>query len=257
MKNSNWMRLLAVVVIITALVAACGPLQQVPTDNSGKKVEALGTSQTIRTLTIGGNGMVTLVPDIARINVGVNSKAKEVSEAVNLNNKQALAITEALKKKGVEEKDIQTANFNVYPMQQYDHMTNEVIGVTYNVDNTLYVTVHDLKSLSEILDAAIKAGANQINGISFDIDNRQAAQEQARDLALKDAEAKAKSVAETMGVSIDQVVTINVTNSSYVQPYPMYGMGGGEAKQAMDTSVPISAGQIVVTYEVTLTYSIK
>ena len=257
MKNTKWMRLLAVVVIITALVAACGPLQQAQTENSGKKGETVGSSQAIRTLTIGGNGTVTLVPDIARINVGVNSKAKEVTEAVNQNNKQALAITEALKKKGVEEKDIQTANFNVYPMQQYDHTTNEVIGVTYSVDNTLYITVRDLKTLSAVLDAAIKAGANQINGINFDIDDRQVAQAQARDLALKDAEAKAKSVAETMGVSLDEVVTINVTNSSYVQPYPMYGMGGGEAKQAMDSSVPISAGQIVVTYEVTLTYSIK
>lgn len=256
MKRTKWMRLLAVVVIITALVAACGPMQKITTNNPEKKVDQVGTAQVVRTITIGGNGQVTLVPDIARINVGVNSKAEEVTEAVNLNNKLALAITEALKKKGIEEKDIQTANFNVYPMQQYDHVTSEVIGVTYTVDNTLYITVRDLKMLSEILDAAIKAGANQINGISFDIDDRQAAQAQARDLALKDAEAKAQSVAGTMGVSLDEVITINVTNSSYVQPYPMYGMGGGE-KMAMDSSVPISAGQIVVTYEVTLTYGIK
>lgn len=158
-------------------------------------------------------------------------------------------------KKGVEVKDIQTANFNVYPIQQYNNM-GEQTGVLYSVDNTLYITVRDLKTLSEVLDAAITAGANQINGISFDINERTEAQNKARDLALKDAENKAKDVAKTVGVSLDEIQSITITNNSYAQPYPMYGMGGGE-KMSMDSSVPISAGQIVVTYEVYLVYRIK
>ena len=73
---------------------------------------------------------------------------------------------------------------------------------------------------------------------------------------MKDAENKAKDVAKTVGVSLDEIQSITITNNSYAQPYPMYGMGGGE-KMSMDSSVPISAGQIVVTYEVYLVYRIK
>ena len=211
----------------------------------------------IRTLSVNGSGQVTLVPDIARINIGVNSKADLVTTAVNKNNKQAQAITDALIKKGVDAKDIQTANFNVYPMNSYDNMGN-VTGIEYSVDNTLYITVRDLKALSEILDAAIVAGANQIYGISFDIEDRAAAQVQARDLALKDAEAKANDIAKTVGVTLGEIVSINVSNMSYVEPYPMYGMGGGMAMDmAAEASVPVSAGQIVVTYDVSLVYRIK
>jgi len=213
--------------------------------------------ESIRTLSVSGSGQVTLVPDIARVNIGVHSEAELVTVAVNENNKQAQAITDALLKKGIEAKDIQTANFNVYPMNRYDNMGN-MTGVEYSVDNTLYVTVRDLKSLSEILDAAIKAGANQINGISFDIEDRTAAQKQARDLALQDAEAKAQEVADTVGVTLGEIQIINVSNMSYVEPYPMYGMGGGRAMDMVaESSVPVSAGQIVVTYEVSLVYRIK
>jgi len=245
MKNNKWILIIGGILAVGLMLTACTHPQVT------KEVES------IRTLSVSGSGQVTLVPDIARVNIGVHSEAEFVTVAVNENNKQAQAITDALLKKGIEAKDIQTANFNVYPMNRYDNMGN-MTGVEYSVDNTLYVTVRDLKSLSEILDAAIKAGANQINGISFDIEDRAAAQKQARDLALQDAETKAQEVADTVGVTLGEIVSINVSNTSYVEPYPMYGMGGGMAMDmAAEASVPVSAGQIVVTYDVSLVYRIK
>jgi hypothetical protein len=248
MKKNNGIKLMLLVVLGAVLFSACTPVIS---------NQEQANNMNIRTLSVSGSGQVTLVPDIARINIGVNSKADLVTTAVNKNNKQAQAITDALLKKGVDAKDIQTANFNVYPMNSYDNMGN-VTGIEYSVDNTLYITVRDLKALSEILDAAIVAGANQIYGISFDIEDRAAAQVQARDLALKDAEAKANDIAKTVGVTLGEIVSINVSNMSYVEPYPMYGMGGGMAMDmAAEASVPVSAGQIVVTYDVNLVYRIK
>lgn len=248
MKKNIGIKLLLIVLIGAVLISAC---------TLTTKNQEQANNMNIRTLSVNGSGQVTLVPDIARINIGVNSKADLVTTAVNKNNKQAQAITDALIKKGVDAKDIQTANFNVYPMNSYDNMGN-VTGIEYSVDNTLYITVRDLKALSEILDAAIVAGANQIYGISFDIEDRAAAQVQARDLALKDAEAKANDIAKTVGVTLGEIVSINVSNMSYVEPYPMYGMGGGMAMDmAAEASVPVSAGQIVVTYDVSLVYRIK
>ena len=250
MKNMKWMRFIAIVIVSALLVSACSLANQ--PDNQTEKADKVNS---MRTLSISGSGQVTLVPDIARINIGVHTEAPFVTTAINQNKTLAQAITDALGEKGVEAKDIQTANFNVYPMNRYDEW-GKVTSVEYSVDNTLYITVRDLKVLSEILDAAILAGANQINGISFDVEDRAVAQEQARDLALKDAQAKAKDVAETVGVTLGEIQNINVSNNSYVQPYRMDGMGGMAMDMAMETEVPISAGQIVVTYEVNLIYSI-
>ena len=128
-----------------------------------------------------------------------------------------------------------------------------IVGTTFAVDNTLYIIVRDLTKLSEMLDAALGAGANQIYGISFDIVDRSGAIARARDLAIQDAEAKASAVAETAGVALGRIHSINVINTSYVQPLAGYGRGGGAAAEDTAT-VPISAGQIVVTANADLVY---
>jgi len=209
----------------------------------------------LRTLSVSGSGNVVLVPDIAYINIGVHSEAPDVSSSLSTNNAQATAISNALQAEGVDAKDIQTANFNVYPSQHYDNM-GQVTGTYYVVDNTVYVTVRNLSKLPKLLDVAISSGANSIYGINFDIADRESALAKARDLAIHDAQAKAQSVAGVAGVSLGELQSISAVNSSFVQPYSASGMGGGGAA-GLETSVPVSAGQIVVTYEVNLTYAIK
>ena len=210
-------------------------------------------AQALRTITC-RNRQSHLVPDIAYINIGVRNEAAAVSYALSATNAKATAIADAIKAQGVKQEDIQTANFNVYSMQQYDY-EGQPSYVTYSVENTLYVTVRDLTKLS-YPDATLAAGANNIYGINFDIADRQAALDQARDLAIEDAKAKASATAAAAGVTLGQIQTINVSTSSYVQPYAPYGMGGGMPMDA-ESSVPVSAGQIIVTYEVYLTYIIE
>ncbi|HQK42026.1 MAG TPA: SIMPL domain-containing protein, partial [Anaerolineaceae bacterium] len=113
----------------------------------------------LRTLSVSGSGNVVLVPDIAYINIGVHSEAPDVSSSLSTNNAQATAISNALQAEGVDAKDIQTANFNVYPTQHYDNM-GQVTGTYYVVDNTVYVTVRNLSKLPKLLDVAISSGAN-------------------------------------------------------------------------------------------------
>ena len=92
-------------------------------------------------------------------------------------------------------KNFQTSNFNVYPSDQYDPTTGQYIRRNYAVDNTLYVTVRDIANLGKLLDTTLRAGANNIYGITFDIQNKEAALAQARDLAIADAKAKAEATA--------------------------------------------------------------
>lgn len=235
--------IIGTLLIGAVLLSACG------------QIEAQGVSPTSeRYIRVSGTGEVAVVPDIAYINIGVHSEAEDVSSALEANNTQAAELTEALKAEGIEEKDIQTANFNVYPQTRYDNM-GQPVGTSYVVDNTVYVTVRDLANLGKMLDTAISAGANNIYGISFDIADKETVLAQARELAIKDAEAKAQSVAEVAGVTLGQILSIDVSTPTFNQPYFGYGMGGGTSR--VETSVPVSAGQIVVSYTATLNYAIE
>lgn len=245
MKKSSFRVIIPLLLVGILVLGACQSLPQV-------NGQAGNTTSAARTIAVTGTGEVVLVPDMAYINVGIHTEAEDVTSAVNNNNNQAKAIKDAIVAMGVEEKDIQTSNFNVYSMNRYDDMGN-IAGTNYAVDNTLYIIVRDLPGLSEILDAALGAGANQIHGISFDIANRAEAMAQARDLAIKDAEAKAQSIANTAEVKLGQIMNINVINNSYVQPMSAYGMGGGMMDQA--ASVPVSAGQIVITANADVVYA--
>ena len=235
--------IIGTLLIGAVILSACG------------QIEAQGVSPTSeRYIRVSGSGEVAVVPDIAYINIGVHSEAEDVSSALEANNTQATELTEALKAEGIEAKDIQTTNFNVYPQTRYDNM-GQPVGTSYVVDNTVYVTVRDLANLGKMLDTAISAGANNIYGISFDIADKETVLAQARELAIKDAEAKAQSVAEVAGVTLGQILSIDVSTPTYNQPYFGYGMGGGASR--VETSVPVSAGQIVVSYTATLNYAIE
>ena len=211
MNKKNVYSMIAMLLIATVALSACTMLPVQPADATNTSPQSV--TAPLRTLSVTGSGKILLVPDLAYINIGVRSEAADVSSALAANNTQATAISDAIKAVGVEDKDLQTANFNVYSYQQYDQM-GQPSYISYSVENTLYVTVRDLTKLSQILDAALSAGANQIYGINFDIADRQAALSQARDLAIKDAEAKAAATAATAGVTLGQIQHINVSKPS-------------------------------------------
>ena len=247
MKNKTLYFLLPVLILAGLLTGAC---QTVPNANAQPTAEA----GNMRTIAVTGTGEIILVPDMAYINVGVHTEAEDVSTAVANNNRQANDIIKAIAKLGIEEKDIQTSNFNVYTMNNYDNMGN-VTGTSFSVDNTLYIIVRDLPKLSEILDAALVAGANQIYGINFDIADRQAALARARDLAIEDAQNKAQSVATTIGVTLGKIQNVNIVNNSYVQSAAGYQGGGMGSADTAASTVPISAGQIVVNASADLVFA--
>jgi len=212
----------------------------------------LGQTQP-RTINVTGNAQVILAPDIAYISIGVHSEAKSAAEAVASNNSQTQAVIDAIKGQGVDAKDIQTTNFSVYQQEKFAP-TGESLGTFFMTDNTVYVTMRDITKIGDILDAAINAGANTIYGISFDVQDKEAALATGRDQAMTDAQAQAEALAIAAGVTLGDVQSISYYSSS---PSPIYydnkaaGMGGGGA------SVPISAGQLTLTVSVSVVYGIK
>ncbi len=228
-------------------VAACAPVAQV--------AAPVGQQQPVPQMVVSGSGQVTVVPDLAYINIGVRSQADTVSDALQTSNTQAKAIKDALLAEGVEAKDVQTSSFNVYPMQDYSP-TGEITRYYYVVENTVYVTIRNLDKLGKVLDVAAANGANNIYGISFDVAEKTEAYSQARKLAVEYAKTQASELADAAGVKLGSI--INISSSTYSAPtlYDMSkygaGMGGGAAAQ-----VPVSAGQMIISADVTLVYAIQ
>lgn len=214
----------------------------------------VSSSPQIRTISAYGQGKVYLVPDVAYINIGVRVDADEVSAALSKNNIQANEISSALQALGVEQKDIQTSSFNVYPMMDYGP-DGQVSRKYFVVENTVYVTVRDLGSLGDLLDAVVRSGANTINGINFDVLDKEAATAQARDQAIENARKEALAIASAAGVKLGELQSVYVSTSGGVMPvYEAKGIGGAAAAPS---SVPVAAGQLLISVDANVSYEIK
>ncbi len=210
-----------------------------------------------RSLTVSGSGMVSLSPNIAYINIGVHTDNPDLAAAVSQNNTQTQTLVDSLKNAGIAGEDIQTSNFSVYSNgnKSFDPSTGQEIntGRYYSVDNTVYVTVRDLTKLGSLLSTGIASGANNINGINFDVADKTAAMAEARQKAMTNAKSLALELAASAGVKLGSIQSISYSD---VTPIPYYGMGGGGAA-APNASVPIQPGQTQITVTVNVTYEVK
>ncbi len=203
-----------------------------------------------RTLTMSGHGEVKAAPDLVTINAGVTASAATAAQALAANTTRMTGVFAALKKMGVPEKNIQTVNFSISP--QYangeNNSPNRLTG--YQVSNEVSVRLDDVSKLGTALDALVTAGANQMNGISFDIAQPAPLLEKARTDAVADARARAETYARAAGVSLGPILSISE--------------GGGEVRPlrmavpmfAMAKAVPVAAGQQSVGADVAVVWEI-
>ncbi len=230
------------ILMLAFALSACGPttINQAAPEN-------------LRTLNVSGVGVVYLTPDIAYINIGVNTQGPNASEAVETNKAQTNAVIKAIQDFGVEVKDIRTTNFSIWPSPQYDEL-GQIKSTNYVVDNTVNVTIRDLDKLGDLLDAAISAGANSIYSIQFDVEDKTQAAAEARDQAVKDAKAEAEALANAAGLKLGDIQTISYFESS---PTPYIDGRGGGFEAAASVPVPIQPGQLAISVTVNITYTIK
>lgn len=204
----------------------------------------------IPSITVSGRGEVRVRPDIAQINVGVVTQSESAAEALRQNNEAMKKLLALLKQRGIAEKDIQTIDFSVTPQRQYDRqqpMPPKIVG--YQVTNQVRVIVRQLDSLGAILDAVVQEGANQINGIGFDVDNPERILDDARREAIRDAKRKAELYAEAVNGRLGPVLRIQEQAREPV-PQPMYT----RMAMATESAVPIASGQQTLEASVSVTY---
>ncbi len=218
--------------------------------------EVLSSSTIDRTIHVIGSGSVTGEPDIATLDVGVSVEEETVAEARAEAASAMTALIGSLQANNVAEKDIKTENFSIHP--QYDYAESGRLLRGYRVNNTVRAKVRELATLSDVIDDAAAAGGNSIviNSIQFMIDDTTPLQTEARSLAVKDAEAKAQTLAEASGVTLGEPITITENTHFGGSPIP-YATAEAAFDDAARTSTPIVSGELTVTVNVTVVYEIE
>ncbi len=206
-----------------------------------------------RTVTVVGVGRATATPNIAYVTLGVDIINPRLSAALTEANRKAAAIMAALEKAGVAKKDIQTAEFSVFPQQSYD--PNGPGAITgYRVINAMRLTVRNLDNAGALLDVATNAGANTIHGLVFTIEDPRGIEEKARKEAMADAKAKAAVLAGEAGAKVRQVLTISEAILSG-GPVPVFA--AAQSAEGLGKGAPISPGAQDVVIQVQVTYEIE
>jgi uncharacterized protein YggE len=210
-----------------------------------------------RGITVVGVGKASGTPDVAHINVGVETEAASVQQAVADNKTKMNNLLDALKALGIADKDIQTTNYGVYTQRQPIASPDGKGGegpITYHVSNQVNVTVRDVSQLGDVLDKAVAAGANNIYGVNFSVDNTTKLEADARANAIADAKARAQDLAKLAGVTLGDVMSVSEVIGSSGPVYGVMesakmGLGGGGA--------PVQPGELEVNMSVQVTYAIK
>ncbi|MDE2408349.1 MAG: SIMPL domain-containing protein [Xanthomonadaceae bacterium] len=199
-------------------------------------------------LSIAASAEASRAPDIATLSTGVVSQSTEANAAMRNNALQMDKVMAALRAAGIAGRDIQTSGINLNPQYKYaDNQPPVIVG--YQASNTVNVKVRQLDKLGKVLDALVAQGANQINGPSFGIDKPDAAYTEARIAAVKKAQAQAQTYADTLGLRVLRIVSINEGGNSAPQPMPVLRMMAAAAPMEKDTAVATGESAVSVNVE--------
>jgi uncharacterized protein len=218
---------------------------------------ALAQAQPPPTLSANGEGFVAVIPDIAIVSIGVTTRGATARAALDENTKAMAATIATVQGEGIADRDIGTSGFSIYPLYEQrppkpdgtiDETPARVIG--YQVTNEVRVTIRDIAKSGTVLDKVVTAGANQVNGISFDVADPNTPADEALALAVKDAAKKAAIMADAAGVRLVRV--LNVSGGSSPPPGPVYRSEAASFSKA----VPVMPGEQRITANATVSWEI-
>lgn len=206
------------------------------------------------TLNLAAYGETRVAPDMATISLGVMTEGKTAAAALQANATRMAGVMAALRRAGIAEKDIQTSGLNLNPQYHYEqNLPPRLTG--YQVSNQVTVTVHDLARLGQAVDATVNAGANQVNGVSFGLNDPTAAENAAREDAVKALQAKAELYARATGHRVSRLVTLS-EGGGYGSPPPMPMVINQMKREMAADATQVSPGELKVRIDVTGLYEL-
>ena len=270
----------AILLPAALLLSGCaGHHPPCPSGPHGGMMGMMAKHDGMRNVTVVGQGEATGKPDIARTSLGVEASAPTVEEAMNQANKQMSAVLDALKKLGIADKDMQTANFSIQIERPYMPEPPPPVAplaepgpkagkgapilppppppapaVKYRVSNSVEVIIRDVTKASKVLQAAVDAGANNVWSVSFGIDDTKPLEATAREKAVADAKARAEALAKLEDAELGDVLRVSeVIGRGPMSPMPMFS--SAEAK--FSGGPPLAMGEVTLGMAIEVVYSLK
>jgi uncharacterized protein len=252
-----------------ALSAACTPSQTLITP-----APALGAP--IQGITVEGFGDASGQPNLARVNVGVEARAATADAAITEANARMAQVMNALKQLGIQTQDLRTTSLALHferyaeppprPLEEAPPPKGKPGAPTtapvqppapkqegvYRAQNMVEIKIRQLDQAGRVLSAATSAGANQLFGIQFDIEDTKPLEQEARTKAFADAKKKAESLAQLAGVKLGPPLSI----SEGARGGPVMPMGGQVMMRAEAADVPVERGELTVTTTVSVVFGL-
>lgn len=200
-------------------------------------------------------GKATVVPDIAKVTIGIEEQGQTLKQVQNSVNTKSKTLTDSFKKLGIDEKDIKTTNYNVYPEYDYQITPYRING--YRISTNYEVKITDFEIVNEVLTIATSTGANIIGNMSFEVNEKtkEKLTQEAREKAVTLAKNKAEGLAKASGITLGKI--INVTESTgFDYPRPVMTMGKEMTADTLETA-NIQAGETEISVTVSLSYEIR
>lgn len=214
--------------------------------------QKLNTAATTNMVSFSGEGKVLAKPDVAVAYLSIITEAETSKAAQDQNSAKSKAVFDFLEKQKIDDKDIKTTGYNIYP--QYSYSPNEKPRIrSYQVNQTLEVKIRDLANVSRVLDGVVTAGVNQVNSFNFEIDNPEKLKAEARAKAIADAKKKADELEDQLGIRLGKIVNFSENGGGFPPPViygkALEGIGGGGPE--------VPSGENEITVNITITYKIK
>lgn len=223
-------------------------------------------------LTVSAEGRSLRTPDLAIFNAGVTTQGKTAAEALAANSTAMARVIAALKRGGIAERDIQTSNLSINPVYSDPNRDAEIAARTarqpyvplepkapviigYQANNSVSVRQRKLDDFGRVIDTLVSAGANQVNGPSFQMDNPDPALDEARLEAMKKARSRADLYARAAGLRVARILSIS-ESAGYFGPPPMIFARMEAASAPPPPPAPVQPGEVQLTANVTVVFEL-
>ena len=250
MKTLSRALVLGGVMMASGLMTTTAMAQSQPNGGAPLTIQAVTERPS---LNLSAYGEVKAAPDMATISFGVVTEAATAAEAMAQNAARMTQVMAALRRAGIEDRNVQTSGLNL--SAQYDYVENQPPRLRgYQANNQVTVVIDDLTKVGTTADAVVAAGVNQINGIGFGLKDPSAAENRARQLAVRALQGKAALYAQALGVELGGIRSLSEGGGYSPRPQVMYARA--EA-MSMDASTPVAAGELTVRIDITGVYDIR
>jgi hypothetical protein len=200
-------------------------------------------------ISVSGSAKVSVKPDTALVQLGAETRAPALADATADVNRRMSAVLQRVKSLGVEDRDLTTVTYSIDPLtapRRSEQEPPSIVG--YRVANIVRLKIRNLDAVGRIIDAAVAAGANTMRSLHFTVDDPTKPEAEARALAVRDAAARARTLAEAGGVRLGELLSLT---EGVAPPRPLV-----ERLATMAGPGPIESGQLEIAVSVTAHYRI-